>query len=309
MNMKANKIIFSSKKEVVILTKKSVLKFLGKYKSLNINLSFIILFSLTSCHNNDEIFLKELKQQNSFLEKNLLQTKELMRAKSFGNPYIVPYMNLFLIQDTLTKKYLNSLMISSKEMIKDSFLLYGKKYNLFIDSVSNERNTKFFPSDIPLLKIKTDSLVEIENSDIKKEIIKQKILQQQIVLANSCIDASNTCGLGIRYLNSFGYRLIIEKTDSLLFLNLKCYDPRKLPYFEKLEFLSIQKINKGEYEDLTEFININSLVLNQKNEDDALKITLKQLSKGFYRINCNKLSISDIGKLIKDSTFFDFSIN
>lgn len=290
--------------------KKKVMMIWKNSKSKKYSLLIATLFALNSCQNNDAILLKELKQQNEFLEKERNQLKELISVKVCSNPFIKTYAKLFSIQDSSTNQFLEKLNIFSKDNVNSSFIVYIKKYNSFIDSASKESNTKFFPADRPLLNFKYDSITETTNLILKKEIIKLHILQQQIILAKLCIESSSSCGFfGTKFINSFGYRLTIEKKDSISILNLKCYDPRKLPYFEKLEFISILKIQKSEYSDLDELSDISSSVLKKEYENDAIKLKFKLLPTGFYRINCNKLSISEIGRLLKEPTYYDFEIN
>ncbi len=91
-------------------------------------------------------------------------------------------------------------------------------------------------------------------------------------------------------------------------LNLKCFDPSRFPHFEKLEFISLSKNNKGDYYYNDDLSDIKFQIIEFKQEYDAIIIKTKPLPIGFYKIYCNKLSISDNGRLVKQNAEFDFEI-
>ncbi len=291
------------KKEVMMIWKNS--------KSKKYSLLIVTLFALNSCQNNDAIFLKELKQQNVFLEEQMIQANNLLSIKAMVAPWPKKYMTMFFKQDSVMKNFINSLKKTDQHHVDINYDVFIKQSNQFFDSV-NKSGVKFIISDIPELELKKDTLIQfIKNDSIKIELIKQQVFQRYLIISQLWSSTSSSCYAWANYRNRNKpeYRLVIEKNTTNYILSLKSYDLIKPPYFDKLEYLSLSKNNKEDYESEDILTDIKSQVIKFKYENDGLIINTKALVKGNYKLYCNKLSISDNGRLIKENAEIDFEIN
>lgn len=283
-----------------------------KYKDTNIIFcfGFFILFSFACNHNNDELFLKELKQQNNFLQEQYDLCKNKLFVLSGYSAASRPYVHLFAKRDTSLMLFFKSLNVLDDKKLDSAFMAYKTESNEYFLAAQKNVATKFLPLDAKLLMFKNDSnYLKINNSQIKREFIKKHFLQHYMVIGELCRDASSFCNLGFTNPNYFGYRLTVQKEKQETKLNLKCFDNHKTPYFVHLEFVSLSEIIKGEdyYEDKAK--NIKAEILKVANDKDALIIKAKSLHKGFYEIICNKLSISETGRLVKEAATYSFEID
>lgn len=263
-----------------------------------------------SCQNNDAVFLKELKQQNVFLEEQLVQLKNVIKQKADVSAATKAYANVYFKQDSLTALFLIQLEKLNETDIDKKYTNYIEKLNIHFSNSFKTPATKVFREDEQSIFLKKDSLLFMaKDVAVKKEIIKKNILQHHIVVVQIYIGSVGSCCIRFSRPNYFGYRLTIEKNTSDFLLNLKCYDNDYIQYFTHIEFISLQciKINHP-YSD-NEYITLKSELIETYNKKDALIMRTKPLEKGFYRINCNKLSISEVGRLIKETTYYDFEIN
>ncbi len=283
-----------------------------KQAPYKIILSCILLASLfiSACHTgtDDKIILNQLKQQNAFLEKQIKQSQWILKFKAEGNYAARAYNKLYFKQDSAVALFLKGLATSDQDIDK-KYSAFISRSNHYFDSANRQNATRFLPDDFLLLLTQTDStLFLVKNDSLKRELIKQQVLQQDLVISQLC--RSGTSGVGIRFdnPNHFGYRLTIEKNASHFLLNLKSHDPWKVPYFENMEFASLARNNKGDYYYSDDVTHIKTEVIDARYEKDAIVLKTKPLAKGFYKIYCKKLSISDDGRIIKRDAEFDFEI-
>ncbi len=278
----------------------------------NIFTNYILLATLffCSCRNNDSIILKEIKQQNKFLEEQLSFSKASMKAKSNGNPAQVPYYKLFVKQDSVMRLFLKSIVnCRDDEKIITDYTSFIKQSNIYFNTAQNGANTKVLPDDLFLTQLTFDSLLLRSNLDsLKTEFITQQILQRYLTIVQIYTGTSSYCGLRFNNPDCIGFRLTIEKASQNFLLNLKCTDPTRTPYSEHLEFVSISKNNSEGYYYSNDLTDISAKIIESKNEKDAIIIKIKPLEKGFYKIYCKKLSISDNGRIMKREARFDFEI-
>lgn len=290
--------------------KKDVMEVWKKSKLKKFSLLLAALFSLNSCHNNDAIFLKELKQQNVFLEEQLTQLKNLFKQKADVSAATKAYADVYFKQDSLTSLFLTQLEKINETDIDKKYANYIEKLNSHFTKSCKVPATKVLREDEQYLFLKNDSLLYlIKDVAVKKEIIKKNIFQHHIVVAQLYIGYVGSCYIRYSRPNYFGYRLTIEKNTADFLLNLKCYDNDYVQYFTHLEFISLQRVKINHPYGDNEYSTLKTELTEAYNKKDALMMRTKSLVKGFYRINCNKLSISEIGRLIKEPTYYDFEIN
>jgi len=269
---------------------------------------FLSLF-FYSCQNNNDVILKELKQHNTFLEEQYSFAKNLIKYTKAGNAALVPYYRVFMKQDSTMRKFLNTLSKHSKENINAHYSSFINQSNQYFDKPQKENETKLLYDDFLQTQIKFDSLLlEVTCDSLKNELIKQNILQRYLTIVQIYVVASSSCYMISYNPNCFGFRLTIEKNMHDLLLNLKCFDPKRTPYFEKLEFVSLAQNNKGDYYYSDDLTDIRSKIIEFKYEKDAIILKTKTLKQGFYKIYCNKLSISDNGRIIKEKAEFNFEV-
>lgn len=278
----------------------------------DIHIFFVLLATLffVSCQNNDAVFLKELKQQNAFLEEQLSLSKTILWAKASGNQSALPYCELFMKQDSITRLFFKTLNTINKNNVDAEYASFKNKSDNYFKESQLSNTTKILLDDQPLLYFKNDTIQNhlIVNDSLKRQLIKQQILQHYLVISQLFYSASSVCGIRFDNPNHFGFRLTIEKNSNHFLLNLKCFDPSRFPHFEKLEFISLSKNNKGDYYYEDVLADIKQKTIELKQEKDAIILKTKTLENGFYRIYCNKLSISDNGRLVKQKAEFDFEI-
>jgi hypothetical protein len=270
----------------------------------------IFVIAFCSCQNNDAVILKELKQQNAFLEEQLVQAKDIFKQKADVSAATKAYANVYFKQDSLTALFLIQLEKLNETDIDKKYTNYIEKLNIHFSNSFKTPATKVFREDEQSLFLKNDSLLYlIKDVAVKKEIIKKNILQHHIVVVQIYIGSVGSCYIRFSKPNYFGYRLTIEKNASDFLLNLKCYDNEYVQYFTHLEFISLQRVKINHPYSDNEYGNLKTELIETYNKKDALMMHTKPLVKGFYRINCNKLSISEVGRLIKEPTYYDFEIN
>ena len=274
-------------------------------------LIFIIVIACLffSCNNNDDIILKEIENQNAFLDSQYRMSKEAFYIKEFKSRAIVPYIKAFKIQDSLFKLFQNKLITLNEDSLDAEYELFVKHTNSYLDRLQSNLLTKLLTDDYNSIKFSKDTLPDFKNVKIKKQLIVKSLIQKHIMFVQLYTCCSSGCNLGIVYnSDKFGYRLIINNDSTTTVLNLKLYDIKKSPHFKKLEFTSFCILKKGEYYYQDEAINNSKSVIANYNKEDAIIIKTKVLAKGWYRINCNKLEISEEGRLVKAPTYFDFEI-
>lgn len=277
----------------------------------NIHIIYILFATLFfySCQDNDDVFLKALKQENSFLEEQLSFSKTALKAKADGNQSLLPYYSLFMKQDSVMRLFLKTKVKDNKEIVLKNYCAFIDQSNNFFNNAQNELSTKVFPDDLLYTQLKFDSLLlKFDSDSLRNELIKQQVLQRYLTIVQLYTGVSSICSIRFDNPNHFGFRLTIEKNDQHFLLNLKCFDPSRFPRFEKLEFISLSKNKKGDYYYNDDLSDIKFQIIEFKQENDAIIVKTKPLPTGFYRIYCNKLSISDQGRLIKQSAQFDFEI-
>jgi hypothetical protein len=267
-----------------------------------------LLFIFGCTQNDDAIILKGLKQQNAFLEKQIEQSKWILKYKAEGNYSARAYNKLYFKQDSVVVLFLKDLAESDKKGIDKKYGAFISRSNHYFDSANKQVATRFLPDDAALLMMREDSLLfSIKNDSLKRELIRQQVLQHYLVVSQLC-QFSSSYGIRFDDPNCFGYRLSIEKNTSHFLLNLKSYDPRKIPYFENMEFVSLARNNKDGYRYSDDLTDVKTEIIEAKYEKDAIVLKTKPLSQGFYKIYCKKLSISDDGRIIKRDAEFDFEI-
>jgi hypothetical protein len=279
-------------------------------KNIHIIYSLFAALIFYSCQNNDDVFLKELKQQNSFLEEQLSLSKTVLWAKASSNRSALPYCDLFMKQDSITRLFFKTLNTANKNNIDAEYASFKNKSDNYFKESQRSNTTKILLDDQPLLYFKNDTIQKllIPNASLKRQLIKQHILQHYLIVSQLFYSASSVCGIRFDNPNHFGFRLTIEKNSEHFLLNLKCFDSGRFPHFEKLEFISLSKNNKENYNYNDDLSDIKFQIIDFKQEYDAIIIKTKALPTGFYRIYCNKLSISDNGRLVKQNAEFDFEI-
>ena len=277
----------------------------------NIHIIFILFATLFfySCQNNDDVFLKELKKQNAFLEEQYEQSVKLIEMQGSAYTSAKVYKDMFLKQHSKMKLFLKTLNTVVKKDVETEYESFKTNSDNYFKESQKSNTTKFLLYDQELLYFKNDTIPKliIANDSLKRQFIKQQILQKYLVISQLCYSSSSYCNLGVNS-DSFGFRLTIEKNNQFFLLNLKCFDKNRKPYFEKLEFVSLSKNNKGDYSYHDGLSDIKFQIIEFKQENDAIIIKTKPLATGFYRIYCNKLSIADNGRLIKQPAEFDFEI-
>lgn len=281
-------------------------------KSICIIYSLFAILFFYGCQNNDDVYLKELKKQNQFLEEQYIFAKNVIGVKTNVSSAIIPYYRTFMKQDSIMNLFIKSLSKDSKENINSVYSSFINQSNLCFKNAQQNIQTKILQDDIPLTQLKNDSLLLlINNESLKNELIKQQVLQRYLTVIQLYTSATDRCLAWVNYRNRNKpeYRLVIEKNPTNYIINLKSFDLSKPPYFDKLEFVSLVKNNKEEYayEDILK--DIKSLVTESKYENDAIILKTNILEKGYYKLYCNKLSISDNGRLIKENAEIDFEIN
>lgn len=277
--------------------------------NLQFQFFFIILLQLlSSCKNNDELYLKELKQQNKFLEEQYENAKLALEAKTQSHPDAKVYNDVFEKQSAILENLIDSLKLFNEKELQSRFQLFVKQHNIFFNEVQKEPATKLLLDDAKLVLITNDTVPTFSNNEIVKEITKQRLLSHYVLVGQLLRNGTYSYFNGWHQIDRWGYRLTILK-DSICQFNLKFKGFNRAPYFKQLQFVSLCKIKKVEYAYDDKYSNISKWVVENYNKEGVLIIKTKPLEKGFYRINCNKISITEIGRLEKVETYFDFEID
>lgn len=269
---------------------------------------FVAMLLLCSCQNNDGIYLKELQVQNNFLEEQYKQAKDALENKTLSHPMAKPYNDAFVKQSLILENMLDSLFFFNENDLNKRFKDFAKQQNLFFNEVQKEPVTKLLSDDAKLVLINNDTIPAFSNLELVRENLKQRLLSHYIVVAQLFRSATYDYYNEWFSLNRLGYSLTIIK-DSLYHFNLEFNSFNRAPYFKQLQFVSLCKIKKAEYAYDDKYSNLSKWVVENYNKENSLIIKTKPLPKGFYRINCNKISITDIGRLQKTETYFDFEID
>ena len=130
---------------------------MNSIKKFSLHFVFTMLL-LSSCQNNDALYLKELKTQNKFLEEQYGQAKLALEAKTQSHPMAKPYNDVFIKQSEVFENVLDSFQLFSKTDLEKRYASFIKQHNVFFKNVQKEPITKLLPDDAKLVLINNDTL-------------------------------------------------------------------------------------------------------------------------------------------------------
>lgn len=260
---------------------------------------------ISSCNNNNDLFLKELKKQNVFLKAQYERSIVFYKARVNSQPGGVLYYPLLRAHDTLVR----TLLSDNEPDLCKAYKIYIHKSNHLLDSAKGSNASRFLKDDEPLLVIKDDSICgQNIGTELKKELLIQSTLRHAIVLTDLFRDCIGTSSDYFILPSRMGYRLTIHTRTNEMILFLKYMEPRKIPFPSHLEFVSLVAVDKGNYESLDIDRDIKANIISQTYQNDGILLKTQILKKGFYKITANLLSISENKLLEKQKTEFDFEI-